>query len=101
MEAIRDLGLLDLEPIDVKGVKVAPRDVAVAAMGPHLRKPAGRDLVALRVLVEGTKDGKPVTHTFELVDRQDETPRHQRDGAHHGLLALDHRADAGRRERSR
>jgi lysine 6-dehydrogenase len=73
MEAIRDLGLLDLQPIDVKGAKIVPRDVAVAAMGPHLRKPAGRDLVALRVLVEGTKSGKPVTHTFELVDRHDES----------------------------
>ncbi len=72
MEAIRDLGLLDLEPLDVKGVKVSPRDVAVAVMGPHLRKPAGRDLVALRVIVEGTKEGKPVRHTFELIDRHDE-----------------------------
>jgi lysine 6-dehydrogenase len=72
MEAIRDLGLLDLAPLDVKGVKVAPRDVAVAAMGPHLRKPAGRDLVAMRVIVEGTKNGKAVTNTFELVDRHDE-----------------------------
>jgi lysine 6-dehydrogenase len=73
MEAIRELGLLDLEPIDVKGAKIVPRDVAVAAMGPHLQKPSGRDLVALRVLVEGTKNGKPVTHTFELVDRHDES----------------------------
>jgi lysine 6-dehydrogenase len=72
MEAIRDLGLLDLEPLDVKGTKVAPRDVAVAAMGPHLRKPAGKDLVALRVIVEGTKNGKTVTHTFQLVDVHDD-----------------------------
>lgn len=73
MEAIRDLGLLDLEPIDVKGTRVAPRDVAVAAMGPRLRKTNGRDLVAMRVLVSGTKGGKPITHVFELVDRFDET----------------------------
>ncbi len=73
MEAIRELGLLDLDPLDVKGVKVSPRDVAVAAMAPHLQRPAGRDLVALRVLVEGTKNGKPVTYTFELVDRHDES----------------------------
>ena len=72
MEAIRDLGLLDLEPVDVKGTKVSPRDVAIAAMGPRLRKAGGRDLVALRVLVSGTKGGKPVTHVFELVDRYDE-----------------------------
>src|SRR5689334_4600211 len=61
MEAIRELGLLELEPVDVKGQKVAPRDVAVAAMGPRLTKPEGKDLVALRVTVQGTKDGKPKT----------------------------------------
>ncbi len=72
MEAIRDLGLLDLTPIDVKGTMVVPRDVAIAAMRPHLDKPAGRDLVAMRVLVSGIKGGKPVTHVFELVDRFDE-----------------------------
>ena len=72
MEAIRELGLLELEPIDVKGVRVAPRDVAVAAMGPRLTKPKGRDLVALRVSVKGVKDGKPKTVSYELVDRYDE-----------------------------
>ncbi|MHB8839013.1 MAG: saccharopine dehydrogenase family protein, partial [Gemmatimonadaceae bacterium] len=72
MEAIRELGLLELTPIDVKGAKIVPRDVAIAAMAPHLNKPEGRDLVALRVIVRGTKGGKPVTHTFELVDRYDE-----------------------------
>lgn len=72
MEAIRELGLLEQEPVEVKGHKVAPRDVAVAAMGPRLRKPKSPDLVALRVVVEGTKDGKPATHAWELVDRADE-----------------------------
>jgi len=71
MEAIRDLGLLDLEPVEVKGATVRPRDVAIAAMGPRLRKPGSRDLVAMRVVVSGTKGGQPVTHTFELVDRYD------------------------------
>lgn len=72
MEAIRDLGLLELEPVDVKGVRVAPRDVAIAAMGPRLTKPEGRDLVALRVTVKGKKAGQEKTVSFELVDRYDE-----------------------------
>jgi len=72
MEAIRDLGLLELDPIDVKGVRVAPRDVAIAAMAPRLTKPAGKDLVALRVTVKGTKAERPATVEFELVDRYDE-----------------------------
>jgi lysine 6-dehydrogenase len=72
MEAIRDLGFLDLEPIDVKGVRVAPRDLAVTVMGPRLTKADGKDLVALRVTVSGTKSGKPKTIKYELVDRYDE-----------------------------
>jgi lysine 6-dehydrogenase len=72
MEAIRELGLLDTAPVEVKGVKVSPRDVAVAVMGPRLtrRKP---DLVALRVTVNGTKDGAPATRAWQLVDRYDES----------------------------
>ncbi|HVF39972.1 MAG TPA: saccharopine dehydrogenase C-terminal domain-containing protein [Gemmatimonadaceae bacterium] len=72
MEAIRELGLLELEPIDVKGVRVIPRDVAVAAMSPRLTKAKGKDLVALRVTVKGTKDGANKTVGWELVDRYDE-----------------------------
>ncbi len=71
MAAIRELGFLDTAPVEVKGTKVSPRDVAVAVMGPRLtsRKP---DLVALRVTVEGTKEGVPATRAWQLVDRFDE-----------------------------
>ena len=72
MEAIRELGLLEQEPIDVKGHKVAPRDVAIAAMAPRLTKPAGRDLVALRVEATGRTGGQSRTVGFELIDRYDE-----------------------------
>ena len=79
MEAIRDLGLLDKDPIDVKGGHVSPRDVAIATMGPHLTKPGARDLVALRVTVRGTKAGKPKQISWELVDLFDEE---------HGISAM-------------
>ena len=72
MEAIRDLGLLDLEPVIVNGVEVIPRDAFMAIAGPRLNKPEGKDLVALRVVVAGTKSGSPQTKTFELIDRYDE-----------------------------
>jgi lysine 6-dehydrogenase len=71
MEAIRELGLIDDTPVDVKGMQVAPRDVAIAQMQPRLFKKESPDLVALRVVVKGTKGSKPQTHTFELVDRMD------------------------------
>jgi lysine 6-dehydrogenase len=71
MEAVRELGFLELEPVEVKGQRVVPRDVAVAAMGPRLRKPKSPDLVALRVVVEGERGGEPVARAWELVDRYD------------------------------
>jgi lysine 6-dehydrogenase len=72
MEDIRELGLLDLEPVEVKGVKVVPRDVFIATVGPRLRKPNGRDLVALRVTVAGRKDGRATRRGWELLDYYDE-----------------------------
>ena len=71
MEAIRDLGLLDLEPVDVKGTKVVPRELFVSLVGPKLTKPKGQDVLALRVRVTGTKDGKPATRQFDLIDFHD------------------------------
>jgi lysine 6-dehydrogenase len=68
---IRELGLLGNEPIDVKGKKVIPRDVFIAAVHPRLFKPEGRDLVALQVQVSGTKAGKPDSVTFRLLDYYD------------------------------
>ena len=72
MENIRDLGLLDTRPVDVKGVKVSPRDAFIAVVQPKLTKPKGRDLVALRVVVSGSTNGAKASKTFELVDRYDE-----------------------------
>lgn len=72
VRAIRELGLLSLEPVKVKDTEVVPRDVFIACAEPVLRKPEGRDLVALRVEAEGKKDGKPRRVTFDLVDYFDE-----------------------------
>lgn len=77
MEAVRALGFLELDAVDVKGEQVVPRDLAVAVMGPRLRKPQRPDLVALRVVVEGERQdaagagGTPVVRAWELVDRYD------------------------------
>ena len=79
MANIRELGLLDNEPIEVKGVEVVPRDLFIAKVQPKLTKPEGRDLVALRVIVTGKKSGAAATRTFELVDRYDEQ---------HGISAM-------------
>src|SRR5690606_11946700 len=65
MHAIRELGLFEQEPVEIDGLKVSPRDVTIASMGPRLRKSAP-DMVVLRVEVSGEKDGREQTHTWEL-----------------------------------
>lgn len=72
MKPIRELGLISNDAIEVKGKQVVPRDVFIAAVQPKLFKPEGRDLVALRVEVSGTKGGKAHTTTFQLLDYYDE-----------------------------
>lgn len=79
MKTIRELGLLDLEAVDVKGTKVVPRDLFVSVVGPKLTKPAEKDLLALRVTVTGTKGGTAATRRFDLIDRFDER---------HGISAM-------------
>jgi lysine 6-dehydrogenase len=76
MRPIRDLGLLDLEPVRVKGRDVVPRDAFIATVSPKLTRPEGRDLVALRVEVRG-RNGKRVA--WQLLDYADEA---------HGISAM-------------
>jgi lysine 6-dehydrogenase len=79
LEAIRELGFFSLDPIDANGHRVVPRDLAIAVMDQKLRMPESPDLIALRVVVEGMKDNKPVRHEWELVDLYD---------AKHGVTAM-------------
>src|SRR2546422_6758132 len=69
MRAVRDLGLLDLTPVKVKGREIVPRDAFIAMVSPKLTKPDGRDLVALRVEVRG---GNGRSATWQLLDYYDE-----------------------------
>src|SRR5205814_10382396 len=59
MRPIREMGLLSLEPVKMKGTKIVPSDAFIAAVSPQLTQPGGKDHVALRVEVPG-EDGHPV-----------------------------------------
>jgi lysine 6-dehydrogenase len=69
MRPIRELGLLALDAVLVKGTKVVPRDAFIATVSPQLTKANGRDLVALRVEVTG-RSGRRVA--WQLLDYYDE-----------------------------
>jgi lysine 6-dehydrogenase len=73
IRVVRELGLLSLDPVDVKGTRIVPRDAFIAIVGPQLRKDPARspDLVALRVEVRGERDGRDVTLRWDLLDKYD------------------------------
>ena len=68
MKAIRELGLLGLDPVKVGDVEVVPRDLFISVVDPKLRKPESPDLVALRVEVVGELDGRPKRVRYDLLD---------------------------------
>jgi len=72
MRAIRELGLIDLDPVRVGENEVVPRDLFIAAVEPILKNPEGQDLVALRVEVEGKSQGEERKIIYELLDFYDE-----------------------------
>jgi lysine 6-dehydrogenase len=73
MKAIRDLGLLSDEPVKVGDAEITPRKFFIDRVSPRLRKPEGKDLVALRVEIRGTLDGQPRAIRYDLLDYYDES----------------------------
>ena len=66
----KNTGLLGTEPIDIKGTKVIPYDLALKLWETI---PKGRDngpqSSGLKVIVKGERDGKKVTYTADMVGR--------------------------------
>ena len=72
-KAYMDAGLLEEEPIEVKGQMVSPRDVLHAVIDPKIRAtPEDKDIVIVRVLGKGMKDGKQAEFLLDLIDYYDE-----------------------------
>jgi saccharopine dehydrogenase-like NADP-dependent oxidoreductase len=74
IRVLRESGFFGTEPIEVGGVRVKPLDVASRLLFPSwLFGPGEEDLTAMRVIVEGAKEGRRLRRSFEMVDRFDRT----------------------------
>jgi saccharopine dehydrogenase-like NADP-dependent oxidoreductase len=72
MRVFRHTGLFSKEPIEVNGQKVRPLDVTAALLFPKWTFEEGEaDITVMRVLAEGSKAGRRVRHTWDLLDRYD------------------------------
>lgn len=71
MQAYQDLGLFDLDPVEVDGHKVIPRHVFHALFEPKVTPKEIRDVCVERVRALGMKDRHTAEAVVELVDYYD------------------------------
>jgi len=72
VQTLKECGMLDLDPVEVGGVKVVPRDVLLARIEPRLRAlPGETDVCVMYNTVEGVKDGRRTRVSYHLWDEAD------------------------------
>jgi lysine 6-dehydrogenase len=72
-KAFSDAGLLELEPVEVNGCRVVPREVLHAVLEPKIIAPPNfRDAVIIRTLATGQTRGQAAEAQVDLVDYYDE-----------------------------
>ncbi len=70
MRVLKSTGFLSLDPVEVAGHRIRPRDLTAALLFPRWTFEEGEaDLTVMRVRVEGLRDGQREAHGWDLVDR--------------------------------
>jgi lysine 6-dehydrogenase len=91
-KAFNDAGLIGLEPVIVDGQPVIPRHLLHALLEPKLlARPGEQDLVIVRVIARGTRDGQEKEAVVDLFDYADEqtgfTAMERTTGWHAAIMA--------------
>lgn len=68
VETLKACGLLSWEPVEVEGQKVVPRRLLEVLLDERMKLGGEKDATLLRIKVSGKKEGKGVSHVFEMVD---------------------------------
>lgn len=91
-KVFKKAGLFELAAVEVDGTPVVPRHLLHAVMEPQIKaKPGEKDLVIIRILARGQKDGKPSEVQLDLVDYYDEekgfSAMERSTGFHAGIMS--------------
>jgi lysine 6-dehydrogenase len=90
--AFSQLGLLEMDPINIGTTKVVPREVFHALLEPKITRPEIRDVCIIRVKCVGKKNGKDAEAVVELIDYYDEstgfTAMQRLTGWHASIVAI-------------
>jgi saccharopine dehydrogenase-like NADP-dependent oxidoreductase len=72
IQVLKECGILDLQPLDIKGVKISPREFLLAVIEPKLRPhPNDTDVCVMWNTVVGTKNGCRTHISYSLWDDAD------------------------------
>jgi len=72
IRVLRESGFFDTAPVEIGDARVRPLDITSRLLFPSWQfAPGEEDLTAMRVIVEGWKDGHRLRRTWEMVDRFD------------------------------
>jgi len=90
--AFAQLGLFELEPVQLDGIKIVPRDVFHLLLEPKITQPQIHDVCVIRAKCTGEKDGRPAEAVVELIDHYDEetgfTAMQRLTGWHASIVAI-------------
>ena len=72
MRIFRETGFFNKKEIEVNGVMISPMDFTSKLLFPKWKLEDGEeDITVMKVIVEGIKDGKTLTYTYDLLDEYD------------------------------
>jgi lysine 6-dehydrogenase len=73
VDFLDECGLLSREPIEFEGIDIPPFEFLSKVIHPKVRLEEGeRDITVMRIAVEGLKNGKKTSYTFNMIDHYDE-----------------------------
>lgn len=91
-KAYSQLGLFELDPIEVNGNKIIPRDFYHSLLEPKIYQEDFKDIGIIKVIAKGKKDGKDASAEIELIDKFDEqtglTAMQRLTGWHSSAIAI-------------
>ncbi len=72
MRMLRETGFFDKQLVEIKGVKVSPKDLTSKLLFKMWKmEPGDEDITVMRIIIEGKKDDKKIRYNFEMLDKYD------------------------------
>lgn len=73
MRMLRETGFFSLDEVEIKGAMIRPMDLTARLLFPKWKLNEGEaDITVMKVVVEGTKEGRRIRYSWDLIDRYDE-----------------------------